>query len=253
VTHGTTVKEDRMTTLGHPAQHGYHLPRIRGWDVSGSIAHTVAADYRWLVDLFGLEPPGVPFTVYVEPGVGSTYHRYGTTTTFFVGAEDPSSVSLMAAVMVDVFAAAADTGWEGQATNGTALRHALAATLHPELAPLMQGLMDGWWRHGAGDYLSTTGADARDPDATGCGLLFLAYLHDGLGQGWPAIVRAGGPTLAATYATLTGEDVGHAYPRFLQALHPCVDAVGVLVLPEHGNPWCAGRPAGLSGPRQPGV
>ena len=126
-----------MATLLHHQKQDYRLPRIRGWDVSGDIARTVTADYRWLADIFGLEPPGVPFTVYVEPGVGSTYHRYGTTTAFFVGAEDPHSASLTAAVMVDVFAAAASTGWEGQATNGTALRHALATYLHPELAPLM--------------------------------------------------------------------------------------------------------------------
>src|SRR5216684_1893788 len=87
----------------------YHLPRIRGWDVPGDIAHLVAADYQWLVDLFALEPPGVPFTVYVEPGVGSTYHRYGDTFTFFLGTEDPASAGLTAAVMVDRFAAAAGT------------------------------------------------------------------------------------------------------------------------------------------------
>jgi hypothetical protein len=226
-----------MPVLLDRQKQGYHLPRILGWDVSGSLAPTVVADYRRLVDLFGLEPPGVPFTVYVEPGVGSTYHCYGDTTTFFVGAEDPSSASLMAAVMVDIFAAAAGTGWEGGAMNGTALRHALAAALHPELVPLMQGLTRGWWHHGAGDYLSTHGAAARDSDATGCGLLFLAYLHDGLCQSWPAIVRTGGPTLAVTYATLTGADAGHAYPAFMQALAPLVDHAGGLMLPAHGNPW----------------
>lgn len=230
-----------MAALAHHQKQGYHLPRIRGWDVAGGIAPTVAADYRQLVDLFGLEPPGVPFTVYVEPGVGSTYHHYGSTTTFFVGAEDPYSAGLTAAVMVDVFAAAAGTGWEGGATNGTALRHALAALLHPELAPLMQGITHGWWSHGAGDYLSTNVADARDLDATGCGLLFLSYLHDDLGHAWPAIVQMGGPTLAATYAALTGADAGQAYPAFMQALAPCVDHAGELILPAHGNPWRAGR------------
>ena len=226
-----------MATLLHHQKQGYRLPRIRGWDVSGDMAYTVAADYRRLVDLFGLEPPGVPFTVYVEPGVGSTYHRYGPTLTFFVGAEDPYSASLTAAVMVDVFAAAAGTGWEGQAPNGTALRHALAAHLHPELAPLMQGLMHGWWCHGARDYLATTSAGARHPDATGCGLLFLAYLHDGLGHAWPTIVRTGGATLAVTYAALTDADSGRAYPAFMQALTPFVDHDGRLGLPGHGSPW----------------
>jgi hypothetical protein len=229
-----------MAALFHHQKYAYHLPRIRGWDVGGDRAHTITDDYRRLVDIFGLEPPGVPFTVYVEPGVGSTYHRSGTTTTFFVGAEDPYSASMTAAVMVEVFTAAAGTGWDGQATNGTALRHALVVYLHPEVAPLMQGLMHGWWRHGAGDYLSTNKTDACDPDATGCGLLFLSYLHDGLGHPWPVIVRTGGVTLAATYAALTGADAGLAYPTFLQALAPWVNRTGGLVLPEHGNPWRAG-------------
>jgi len=86
---------------------------------------------------------------------------------------------------------------------------------------------------------------ARDSDATGCGLLFLAYLHDGLCQSWPAIVQTGGPTLAVTYATLTGADAGHAYPAFMQALAPLIDRAGGLVLPAHGNPWRAERPADL--------
>ena len=234
-----------MTGLVSHQKQSYCLPRIRGWDVSGDMAHTVAADYRRLVDIFGLEPPGVPFTIYVEPGVGSTYHRYGTTITFFVGAEDPYSASLTAAVMVDVFAAAAGTGWQGQATNGTALRHALAAHLHPELVPLMQGIMHGWWRHGAEDYLSTNSAGARDPNATGCGLLFLSYLHDGLGHSWHTIVRTGGSTLAVTYAALTDADIGLAYPAFRQALTPFVDHDGGLVLPVHGSPWRAGSSAGV--------
>ncbi len=234
-----------MPTLLHHQKQGSHFPRILGWDVSGSIAHTITADYRCLVDIFGLEPPGVPFTVYVEPGVGSTYHRRGDTTTFFVGAEGRYSASFTAAVMVEVFAAAAANGWEGGTTNSVALTHALAVALHPELGPLLQWLVHGWWSHGAVDYLSTNRADARDPDATGCGLLFLSYLHDGLGWLWPAIVRAGGTTLAVTYATLTGENAGHAYPVFMEALHPFVDMAGVLVLPEHGNPWRAERAADL--------
>ena len=233
-----------MTGLASHQKQGYRLPRIRGWDASGDMAHIIAADYRWLVNIFGLEPPGVPFTIYVEPGVGSTYHRYGSTITFFVGAEDPYSASLTAAVMVDIFTAAVGTGWQGQATNGTALRHALAAHLHPELAPLMQELIHGWWRHGAGDYLSINSAGARHPDATGCGLLFLSYLHDNLGYSWPVIVRMGGATLAVTYAALTGADVELAYPACMQALKPFVDHDGELVLSGHGNPWRAENAAG---------
>lgn len=232
-------KEEGMSALVHRQQHGCRCPRIWGWDGAGTIAGAVTADYRRLVDLFGLEPPGVPFTVYIEPGVGSTAHHHGPTTTFFIGAEDPSGACVTTAVMIERFAAAAGTGWEARATNGTALRHALVAAWHPELAPLMQGLIHGWWCHGAVDYLSTNDAAPPYLDATGCGLLFLAYLHDGLGHTWPAIVQTGGPTLASMYAALTGADASHAYAAFMQALTPYVDGAGRLRLPAHGNPWRA--------------
>src|SRR5215510_14195093 len=84
------AEEERMAALLHHQKQDYHIPRIWGWDVAGDIACAVTANYLRLVDLFGLEPPGVPFTVYIEPGVGSTAHHHGPTTTFFIGAEDPS-------------------------------------------------------------------------------------------------------------------------------------------------------------------
>lgn len=223
----------------HHQKQGYHLPRILGWDVSGRIAPTIVAGYRRLVDIFGLEPPGVPFTVYVEPGVESTSYRRGDPTTFFVGAQGQYRAGVTAAAMVEVFVASAGHGWEGGATNGAALTWALAVVLHPQLGRRLQGTAHGWWAHGAVDYLSTNHTDAGDPDAPGCGLLFLCYLHDGLRQPWPAIVQAGGTTLATTYAALTGEDVSHAYATFLEALHPFIDRAGVLRLPAHGNPWRA--------------
>jgi hypothetical protein len=67
-------------------QHGDYLPRILGWDVAGRIAPTIVTDYRRLVDICGLEPPGVPFTVSVEPGVERISYRRGDPPTFFVGA-----------------------------------------------------------------------------------------------------------------------------------------------------------------------
>src|SRR5438132_13695393 len=68
--HDHTGEEESMTALGYHQEQGYRLPRIRGWDVSGDIAHTVATDYRRLVDIFGLEPPEPPFPVYVGPAGG---------------------------------------------------------------------------------------------------------------------------------------------------------------------------------------
>lgn len=203
---------------------------------AGAIAQTVDADYAQLIAIFGLDVPGLPFTVYVKPGVGGAYHCGCAATTFFVDADAQLGASFNAAEMVEVFEDASDTGWDCGLTNGEALSRALAVVLHPELGPQMTPTEIGWWSNGATDYISANIANDRNADANGGGLLFLYYLHDGLGKGWDEIARAGGASLGDTYATLTGDDAHNAFASFLIAL-PFVTNAGELVLPDNGNPW----------------
>jgi hypothetical protein len=139
----------------HQQQHGDHPPRILGWDVAGRLAPIIVADSRYLVAIFGLEPPGVPFTVSVGPGGERTSYHRSDPTTFFVGAQGLWSAGLTAA-MVDGPVAAAGHGREGGMTHGTARTWALAVALHPALGPLLRGIAGGWWNHGAVDISRPT-------------------------------------------------------------------------------------------------
>lgn len=212
---------------------GRHIP------AATSIAQVVQADNTALVGIFGLNPAGLPFTVYVKPHVGGAYHCGCDATTFFVDANAQLGPSFNAAEMVEVFEAAIDNGWDCGATNGEALSRALAVALHPELGPVLPATEIGWWDNGAVDYISANIADDRNSDANGCGLLFLYYLHDGLGHGWDAISRAGGTALGDTYGKLTHNDPSTAFDAFKKALQPFVNASGKLTLPANGNPWAS--------------
>jgi hypothetical protein len=202
-----------------------------------AIAGAIEADYEAFSGIFGLEPPGVPFTVYVRPNVGGAYHCGCDATTFFVDDQAQLSVGANAAEMVEVFEATLNNGWDCGATNGEALSRALAVVQHAELGPQMATTENGWWSNGAQDYITANIVDDRDPDGNGCGLLFLYYLNASLGYGWDAITRTGGQALGDTYAALTGDAAANAYSSFLQALQAFTDAAGNLVLPANGNPW----------------
>jgi hypothetical protein len=183
------------------------------------------------------KPPGVPFTVYVRPNVGGAYHCGCAATTFFVDDQAQLSVGANAAEMVEVFEAAINNGWDCGATNGEALSRALAMVQHPGLGSLMANTENDLWSNGAQDCISANIVDDRDPNGNGCGLLFLYYLHDSLGQGWEAIAQASGQALGETYAALTGDLAANAYASFIQALQGFIDGAGNLTLPANGNPW----------------
>jgi hypothetical protein len=202
-----------------------------------AIGNAFENDYSQLVTLFGLEPPGLPCTIYVEANVGGAYHCGCDATTFFVDANVQLGPSFAAAELVEVFEAAINNGWDCGQTNGEALSRALAVLLHPELAQDMTATETGWWNDGANDYISSNTANDQDEDGNGCGLLFLYYLNSSLGFGWDAIARAGGATLAQTYGQLSGDDPANAYSAFTNALQPFVDGAGNLQLPANGNPW----------------
>ena len=58
-------------------------------------------DYQRLAGIFGLEPPGLPCTVYAVPGVGGAYHCGCDATTFFVDADARLGAAFCAAELVE--------------------------------------------------------------------------------------------------------------------------------------------------------
>ncbi len=205
--------------------------------IAQTIAQAVQTDNQQLAAIFGLQPESLPFTVFVEKGVGGAFHCGCQSSTFFVDADSQLGASFNAAEMVEVYEDAINNGWDCGLTNGEALSRALAVVLHPELAPDMRETILAWWNNGAEDYISTNDENDRNEDANGVGLLFLYYLHFGLKHEWPQIARTGGETLAATYATLTGKPESTAFESLWQSLQPFVDDQQQLNLPPNGIPW----------------
>lgn len=202
-----------------------------------TIAQAVQNDNQQLATIFGLQPKSLPFTIFVEQGVGGAYHCGCQSSTFFVDADSTLGASFNAAEMVEVYEAEINNGWNCGLTNGEALSRVLAVVLHPELAPDMRETITYWWQNGANDYISTNDEDDRNEEANGCGLLFLYYLHFDLQYDWSQIIHAGGDTLAATYAALTNKPASTAFDSLMQSLRQFVDNQQQLNLPPSGNPW----------------
>lgn len=80
-----------------------------------------------------------------------------------------------------------------------------------------------WAEDGMADFVTQTDPTDTSPDSTGCTMAFVSWL---LSQGIPfatiarAMVSLGnGGTLAALFATVTGEAATHAWPMFLSAVN----------------------------------
>ena len=142
----------------------------------------------------------------------------------------------LTAEIVEVFEAAINNGWDCAVTNGESLSRVLAFERHPEIAAEFNQTEQDWWAQGHRDYVNDNSAGDTDQIAAGCGDLFLYYLHAQLTFDWTTVCGAGGPTLGATYQSLTGYDPQQGFNDFVAALST-IDQGGTLALPPSGNPF----------------
>jgi len=166
------------------------------------------ADYSTVQGWFGgLTPGGLPFTCFIVKGSFGAFHSTCVDTQLHLAAFDETNGELVEMVnmaeVVEVFSAAQKAGWDCGASNGEGLSRVLATELHPSQ---LDGFATAaaWLRSPRPNFVEVNDPTDRNPVSIGCAALFLNYLHHQLGFAWAAIVTKGGPTLAATYATLTG-------------------------------------------------
>jgi hypothetical protein len=112
-------------------------------------------------------------------------------------------------------------GWDASQAPGEGLSNLLGALLHPKgYYDAAQGpRINPWLNGGAGkaaraDFVSTTVDTDQDQYSYGCAILFINYLVYQLGRPLEDVIRAGGSTLAETYARVTGQPASEAYPAF---------------------------------------
>ena len=184
----------------------------------------------------GLTPPGLPFYVYADPNAGGAYHMTCAGTDVHVLSDPVRAPGFLTAEIVEVFEAAINNGWDCGVTNGESLSRVLAFERHPEIAAEFNPTEQDWWAQGHGDYVNDNSAGDTDQIASGCGDLFLYYVHSQLTFDWTTMCGAGGPTLGATYQGLTGYDPKQGFTDFIAALRT-IDQGGTLTLPPSGNPF----------------
>jgi hypothetical protein len=115
-------------------------------------------------------------------------------------------------------------GWNAGQAPGEGLSNLLGALLHPQgYYDSGQGPRINQWLNGGSsppraDFVSTTVDTDQDIFSYGCAILFINYLVYQLGFPLEAVIRAGGNTLAETYARLTGQLATAAYPAFNELL-----------------------------------
>jgi len=150
---------------------------------------------------------------------------------------DPAlAPGFLTAESVEVFEAARNNGWDCGFTNGESLSRVLAFDRHSEIAGDFNQTEQDWWASGHPDHVNDNSAGDTDQLASGCGDLFLYYLHSQLTFDWPSICSAGGSTLGACYRSLTGYDPAQGFSDFVTALGT-IDQGGTLALPPSGNPF----------------
>jgi hypothetical protein len=107
---------------------------------------------------------------------------------------------------------------------GEGLSNVLGALLHPAgYYDTGQGPRFNQWLNGGGvppanppraDFVANTKNTDKDQFSYGCAILFVDYLVDELGHPLKDVIRAGGGSLAETYARVTGQPPGSAYSTF---------------------------------------
>src|SRR2546423_1991817 len=177
------------------------------------------ADYAAIQVWFGgLTPPGLPVYVYADPNAGGAYHITCAGTDVHVLSDANLAPGFLTAEIVEVFEAAINNGWDCAVTNGESLSRVLAFDRHPEIAADFNQTEQDWWASGHPDHVNDNSAGDTDQLASGCGDLFLYYLHSQLSFGWPSICSAGGSKLSACYRSLTGRDAAQGFRDFVSAL-----------------------------------
>lgn len=120
-------------------------------------------------------------------------------------------------------------GWNPGQSPGEGLSNVLGSLLHPigyydtGQGPRINEWLNGVWLNAKGgpqyiplrtDFISRTVDTDQDIFSYGCAIVFIYYLVDQLGYSLKEVIRAGGSTLAETYARLTGQPASEAYGNF---------------------------------------
>jgi len=189
--------------------------------IASALAQTSEADLTQLEGIFGITPTGLPFSLYVDTGTFGAYHNSCADTALHLAAYDGSNSDLVRMLMVaeadEVLMADQDRGWNCGDSAGEGLSRVLATLAYPAQ---LDGFASAssWLNSARNDYVTQSEATDQDYTSIGCATLFINYLTHQLGYSINDVVRAGGTSLAATCALLTGTPAADAFGPFAALL-----------------------------------
>jgi hypothetical protein len=220
-----------------------------------ALAATAERDFDIMSSWFdGLIPPGVPFNVKINVGDGGATNNNTTDVNLKLGATSDFDLarSTLVAEVVEIFMAAAGTGWQPGDSSGEGLSQASAFTLYPDENRTLDGPRK--WLDTSlvsrvpvpirPDFVGSTDPTDGNFVSFGCALLFIYYLRGQLGFSMKAIVQAPADSLEGVYTNLT-QDRG-AFPTFLAILNSKFPARTPSNFPGSTNPFPIPTPAVLS-------
>lgn len=182
------------------------------------------ADYATVSSYFAGLAAG-PFTVVLFSNPGGAYHDTCAATDLFCDArtgpaDGDYSEFLNIAEFVEVFEAVQAGGWDCGKSNGEGLSRVLATEAYPKE---LDGFATAaaWLDSSRQDFIDHTDASDTNPEANGCAVLFLNWLHSQLNHPWDQVIGAAAPTLGETYKKLTGQGDGKAeFEKLIEAHFP---------------------------------
>ena len=200
-------------------------------DAEGVLAKC-ETDYATVSGYFGgSAPTGFRVVLFANPG-GAYHFGCGATDLFCDARTAPADADLSeflnVAEFVEVFEAVQAGGWDCGKSNGEGLSRVLATDAYP-------AELDGfataraWLDSPRKNFVDHTFGSDTDPTANGCSVLFLNWLRFQLDHSWAQIVGAAAPTLAETYAKLTGKTDGlKQFETLLNARFPKGQPSGLM-------------------------
>jgi hypothetical protein len=205
-----------------------------GITIADAILARCEQDYTTLQGYFGgITPGSIPFHIRVTTGNTGASHATCQATGLSIGARSAPGVDtafmrqLVIAEADEVFMANFGHGWDCGASNGEGLSRVLANDMVPGAEPpgfvsasvWLDPPTDG--TPSRPDFVNNTDPIDTNYHSIGCSVLFLNWLRFQLGHSWKDVIAAGGPTLAQTYANLTGLTDGFArFKALIQQHYP---------------------------------
>jgi hypothetical protein len=192
-----------------------------GVTLANGVLRSCEKDYAQVQSWFGdVVPSREPLTCLIVRGQFGAFHVGCSGTEIHASAFSGHNVDLVELVtmaeVVEVFAAAQNSGWDCGASNGEGLSRVLATDLYPEQ---LDGFATAaaWLDSHRPNFVDHNDGTDQNPVSTGCAVLFLHYLHDQLGYTWRDIVTRGRNTLGETYRALTNSS-STGWPEFSELL-----------------------------------